>query len=961
MRSLAVILTTFAGLCAAFFLYTKIAAPPGHPVDAAADLSPAATAAAINPVGGALGQGQAAWVNLYDKNTGQLYARLRAAQYVPLPQAHAYHLVHPEADLYQRDGQIVHLNADDGDVQMGDQDQQHTLTGGGPMNPPEHGILHDVLVRLYQGRAAQERDDPDLTIHLDNAEFDADTCRVYTVDEIDPATGLTIPADQAPVTVRGRDVDFDGEGLLLDWNDAAHDLKSLIIEHGRRMRIKNAGALDSKPAETTEPPAAPVRASAAPASSSAPTVATASAPPSAPATRAEATRLYVATLTNDVRVMQDGQEKVHADEMDVTLARKAENPGPKPAVAQSSSPASATPAAQKASSSQSPPPPLPAPAAQPSAPVAQTGDVDVFWNGPLVVVPQSNPEGTLKPGQEIIHFSGSPVHVWQDNLEMIGGSARYLTANGSARMTGIGDRPVKLTFFNNDHRPAGTVLSQRVDFQNAPHSTQRVAIFGGAGVADFADPARPDDALRAAWQRRCDVYLSPGRQSEIQRAVLWGDADVRDRAADGREKMRLTGQQIVADFARPDGAAKNASPVVKRVTSTGDALCVIHDLKGHQSDQSISTDLLTVETDQTDEGDLYPDLVTADGNVHAVQGEDQLWTKKLIATIAPTDTDDEDGSTSDQSRYHLQTLLATGGVQARGKDGQSASGDVLSMDNRGDEPLVMLLGGAQPAMISGDNGTLRGPRIDARPDSHWGLVSGPGDIDAVQMAAPGKPPRPLHVQWQNSAEVDGDRNIVDLRGLVQAHSKDPGGTIDDARADRAILYLVQGATEKPKKPARKTKTQTGAPPFDLMSGKQVRQISLLNHAEIASATFSPAGKLLRRTTIAGDRIDAHLPEQRLVVPGPGRMLLEDYTPSPRRQAATADPSAGAGRGETSFQWVKQFSFDEFAHRAVFDGPVTIVHWPDLSGKKGTTMLADRVTADFLPVTPAKGKIAPSDA
>ena len=45
-------------------------------------------------------------------------------------------------------------------------------------------------------------------------------------------------------------------------------------------------------------------------------------------------------------------------------------------------------------------------------------------------------------------------------------------------------------------------------------------------------------------------------------------------------------------------------------------------------------------------------------------------------------------------------------------------------------------------------------------------------------------------------------------------------------------------------------------------------------------------------------------------------------------------------------WVKKFTFDDIAERAVFEGPVTIVHWPDLTGKKGTTMLADRVIADF---------------
>jgi hypothetical protein len=115
-----------------------------------------------------------------------------------------------------------------------------------------------------------------------------------------------------------------------------------------------------------------------------------------------------------------------------------------------------------------------------------------------------------------------------------------------------------------------------------------------------------------------------------------------------------------------------------------------------------------------------------------------------------------------------------------------------------------------------------------------------------------------------------------------------------------------------------------------------------------SETVSPAGALLKRETILGDRIDAYPQTKRLVVPGPGRMLLEDYS-RPTTRPVNRQGTQG-GHGETSFQWHKQFTFDQTTQQAIFDGPVTIVHWPDLTGKKGTTLLADRVTADFEPDT-----------
>ena len=42
-----------------------------------------------------------------------------------------------------------------------------------------------------------------------------------------------------PVTVRGRDYDFDGRGLRIQWNELNQRLQLLEIAHGESLTVKN--------------------------------------------------------------------------------------------------------------------------------------------------------------------------------------------------------------------------------------------------------------------------------------------------------------------------------------------------------------------------------------------------------------------------------------------------------------------------------------------------------------------------------------------------------------------------------------------------------------------------------------------------------------------------------------------------------------------------------------------------
>ena len=57
----------------------------------------------------------------------------------------------------------------------------------------------------------------------------------------DPATGANVTADEVPVTVRGRDYDFDGRGMRMSWNERDRRLAKLDVAHGERLVVKHPG------------------------------------------------------------------------------------------------------------------------------------------------------------------------------------------------------------------------------------------------------------------------------------------------------------------------------------------------------------------------------------------------------------------------------------------------------------------------------------------------------------------------------------------------------------------------------------------------------------------------------------------------------------------------------------------------------------------------------------------------
>ncbi|HTW95912.1 MAG TPA: LPS export ABC transporter periplasmic protein LptC [Tepidisphaeraceae bacterium] len=954
MKSTLIILASIIVLWGGYAAYIKFIPAPapvvGNGDQAGQTPLPTPSPDKQNPMQSGLGS----WGNLYDKD-GHLTTRFRAADYRRLPDG-SYHLSHPEAEFYQPDQQVIHLTAVTGDIIV-QQDAQRLEMNGATPSMPREGTLQDVRIDVFPNKTAYQSrpHSPDLTITMPNMHFDSDSFQVLTIPYRD-ASGRMISADEVPVTVRGN-VEMDGQGLVLYWNDETHQLKTLTIAHGHRMLIKDADAQPAREqsksqnvpqkteagqSQTTLQPALP-----------ADRTAISDANPSK--TTDKQKTVFEATFNKDVVVNQNGMDRVWADQMFVDFlmgsSEKTESPPPPPA--QNPAP---PPAKTQAKSSG-----MPTPNSAPSSPPTSAGHgpIIITWNGPLNIIPAPDPAPQLAGGQRIVRFVGSParIHDSGPNGAMDAASAviSYNSADGYARMKGTPDEPTTLYQRRPDGKLSASVIGQMLLFSNAADSRlAHQAILNGPGHALFPDPSDSTMLLRAAWDESCHVNIAaavaPSDQGDLRNADLRGNAQILQGNDLSQPRLNLQGDDILINFQTHPSAVlkkgkKQTSTDVQSIIITGNAHCVIHEPK--TDDRTIDTDKLTITTAYGPAGKIYPQYIKAAGDVIASQGIENLHSDKLDAMLAPAPpgTKKQSAADSDQGQFLLERLLATGNVVAHGKNNSTLVGDELQVEQVAGQRFITVLG-QPPALIDDGAAALRGNEVDVRTLDDWAQVPGPGTIDAAQTSKGGQI-EPMHIVWDQNAELRGRENLAIIRGNVVATQTDEKGALNTGKGDRMILTL--GPKPPATRPSKKKRVDAAsADQEQFMQNKQIDEVSLLDHAEVSSVLLSPDGKLLRRAHIFGQRIDYYTQKKKMIVPVPGRMLVEDYTGKPDDQGATA------------FQWQQNFTFDQLAQIATFDSPVTIVHKGASADAHPVRLIADHVVAHFQPAAPVKTHTASAD-
>jgi hypothetical protein len=152
---------------------------------------------------------------------------------------------------------------------------------------------------------------------------------------------------------------------------------------------------------------------------------------------------------------------------------------------------------------------------------------------------------------------------------------------------------------------------------------------------------------------------------------------------------------------------------------------------------------------------------------------------------------------------------------------------------------------------------------------------------------------------------------------------------------------------------------------DVMKGKQVSRILLTKDAVVDSRLAAADGTVLREMRIDSSLLQYNVPQRRLIIPRPGRMLVRDHRPpevqpAGQQKQAQGQDGLASNRGATAFQWSESLDYNGAEQRARMSGEVIVAYKPDDSNEQPVRLRADEVVTTFEDVAaPAKGAPVPA--
>ncbi len=933
MRTFLLIAGTFALLVGIFIGYTMTqtgSVMPNRP-SSAAD-GPIELPVARDAI---IGRGEQAWFKIFNEHW-QVASQFRAAEYNPQADGRV-HVTTPEYVFFLSGGELVRVRGREGVVVMSRLPGPEDGTSIGPAEPPSRGELKGVEIELFDSVEAMEADSADnntstLQVLLDNAAFDNQTFRIFT--EAAAIDGQELGPDQIPVTVRGRDYEFDGRGLTIRWNERDRRLELLRIEHGERLVIRDPDRLmiDARPGRrdrgNSRQASLPLMLASLDASAAAEAI-------SAPAPRSQRPS-YRATFDRDVRIHQGDQQLVDADQMFIDFVFSGEKPdaptsqpATQPRDAATAVPANARLAADETPSTQAAEPVAEADAANDAtgeapaeAEPAVPQPIIVYWNGPFVVTPAPADAPRPAEGAAIVHLVGQPLRLQRDGGDIVAASLIYDTGDERLLIDGTEQSPLVL-------KDAEGSVIQTQTLTYIPQ--QKRMELRGRSSATFPVRERADEEaqpLQAEWADRCVLLLSDGglEQLAVQRAQLVGNVRITHPSV--RLSSQALGLELDTDAASTQPADASSRMQLRRLTARGDVDCVIID--DQEQTQSIQADRLRLDTAVDDQGRLYPRQIFADGQlVRASDGQQTLVARTIHAILAPAAASG-DATTQPTARIVLEKLIASDSAEYSRADGQRAAADRIEVVQQGDQPTITLLGNAS---IGDGNNILHGPHVQVLTDQQQARVIGAGSLQAMVETQAGTPPRPLTVEWSRDVVVDGKANRIDVNGDVVVTTATADGASHALTGESMLMTLADVEPDAANVPAAGqgndgVKTRSAVVP-ELAQRKRVESITFERSVQVTSLRTAEDGKLLRRFFLRAPRLDYDPQQRQMVVPVAGQLLFEDHPQRPEH----ADAEASQLFGATAMAWEKRLVYDETHRHITLEGNVLIKHQPDEGQKQ----------------------------
>ncbi|MEM6315190.1 MAG: hypothetical protein AAF743_13945, partial [Planctomycetota bacterium] len=649
-------------------------------------------------------------------------------------------------------------------------------------------------------------DRPVLRAFVDNLRFDAETMELATADS--EINGRPVLGERVPVTVRGRDYDFDGEGLLVRWNDADGRLEMLRIHRGEKLVLKDPELLRQLDQQTAATPSDPMKMLAA---------------RQTPAT--DPFDVYEANFRNDVAVTQGQQRLVDADLLTALFALDQVSPDELPA---DEEPA-ATKAKPKKSNPSTPEQPA-APSTNEPLPLVMT------WQGEFVVVPASEARSTLigDPADWRAMLSnnpgGGPVIVQRDGMSVRATRLEYASATDSLIATAAaGQPPIEV-----DGDDGLRLETRGIEFNGAANTAR---LLGESwAMIPMDDESDDPQMLKAKWAKRCRLDLQRGVDGRmaVRGIDLAGDVDVSHPQAD------MTSQRLSLKFAAPRldprtranrpadlddtaglGSAMAGLGPLESVVAEENVVAVLRNTDADKPDRRIAGQTLTLLTAAGPDGEPVLKTIEADGDVELLDEQGKLNAGTVIADV----------NADAAGNVEIVALEARDQVRLE-QDGVIATAAVLQGRGVGEQALYRLAG--PEVVLRRGVEVFKCKTVLYQPATGSVEVPDGGELDTVFTPDDGGDPIPVRAKFAGSATLQPETDRVLVEGPLEIEADAEDGSLVTAIGDRLELLLdPAGTAEEP----------------------QVRSATLLGNIDLNKVLRGPDGRLLQRVHLLTDRLD----------------------------------------------------------------------------------------------------------
>lgn len=838
-----------------------------------------------SPSDGLLGSVEGSVFQSFDPDSGELRYELRWDTLDPVGQGR-YELTRPIASFYQGDT-TVRVEALEGELLWPSRDQE-----------PESGNLRgDVLITVREQTDAQ-----------------GEVLGTLQTQELFFQSVLGELNAPELVRIEAPGVEFEGKGLTLRVSEVQKRLQYLRVDEHlgttirpdelRRSRA-NASS-DSQPNQTPAPES----------SESAPLI-----------------DLYKIAIENQVELEQGGRS-IRSDEAEVWV-RLRDRALARGAIA----PLQIGPITQRRSSG-----PPAAPGEQSRAPENESelaGQPIHFRNsGPIEIIPLAQAPAQLESDDLATRFraTSSPAVVLKD--EETGAEIRC----GSLAW-GFGSRRLAV-------RGVGGALGVEFDFPGeASVRTGALDVDLAAGIGAFPGAGRVeilsglsgvDEQTAIEWTERADIVLdtsSPASRQSSTPLIRWLTAAGEIEAT--TDTATVTGAFLRADFTSRvvDGTARND---LGRVSVEQNARTIIRD---GETNADIAADRLEVlfapERLANGEDHLVPTRASALGSAIALVNGDRLTGQTVDAVLLTA----EDGSTS------VQSIDASDQVTLRTREGLDLVAENLHASEQtgtltlvGYPASVGVYTDAQGRGVSatdnfqdGFNITGESIRFDRGPRR---LTVFGGGVLSYATRNPSLPGYDTgSVRWERSLRFEDQAGVAEFSGSVHAESKMRDGREYRASADRLTLTLIPDLLDEDARRASRESVSDADAVLAIRLEARPSEFALAEAFQYSSDASERTLETAAR--LSGEQILAHRDTQRLLVPGPGRLVLEDR----RQTGKPIDPDAlpTDGRGTTVFDWSGSLDALSSERRAVMSRAVRMRH-RHLGADSLTVVETERLTA-----------------